>query len=146
MKADRELRICALLFILSNPSVPALASPQDDAHDRLRDAFKACANQLGLRPPQAGARPPRLSTDQKAELDSCLEREGVNPADLPPPPGPEMQKFHQAMRACLVANGVDLPPPNPNAEPPRLSDAELSALDDCRESVHQQTSSQNNSQ
>lgn len=111
----------------------AQAADEREEHERFHAAFQDCAAQLGIEAPVKGQRPAKLADDKKAELDSCLERQGVTPPPGPPPGGAE---HHAAMRACVEASGVYLPPPpGPGEDRVQLTAEQRAVVEKCHEQV-----------
>ena len=81
-------------------------------------AFEACAQELGLQPPQPGQKP-SAATMQK--MDQCMEEKGYNIA-----------QERSEMKACLQSAGVQLPSGGPSAWK-NLDAQTKAAIHNCRE-------------
>ncbi len=64
-------------------------------HEALHQAFRACAEQLGLPAPEPGQRPQRPSQEQRTAMDACLKEKGFDKPPRPPHHGRGRYRMEQ---------------------------------------------------
>ncbi|MGZ3712687.1 MAG: hypothetical protein ACXVBE_13065 [Bdellovibrionota bacterium] len=115
----------------------AMAGEQGREHrgppPEVKAAFQACFAEIGVTV-NPGERPD-LSTDQQAQLASCLDGKGVS---RPPRDGERHgrggKEGFEKMKACLSDLGVTMPEHVPGQRP-ELNDEQRAAMQTCHEKL-----------
>lgn len=74
IKNNHLKQIAVLVLSLSFISVSAEA--EQKSHDDLREAFRACHEELGIAQPAPGQRPQAPDETAKNQIDACLKDKG----------------------------------------------------------------------
>jgi hypothetical protein len=83
---SKMFTLATLVLMLSSSMAMADDSARAD-HEKMRAAFKECAESLGIAAPVQGQRPQALDEATRASLDACLKEKGFTPPEHRGPRG-----------------------------------------------------------
>ncbi|WP_374035379.1 hypothetical protein ACES2I_06410 [Bdellovibrio bacteriovorus] len=73
-KTLQKQLIATLILVTVTSAHPSWA--QEKSHEALREAFRACHEELGIAQPEPGQRPQAPDDETRSKIDACLQEKG----------------------------------------------------------------------